>query len=350
VKILDAQSSLRKRKISEMIEHLKAKEEGGVVNIGELVFATVFNMLSNVLLSKDLIGMKEKTADGRMKGLMRSLVGTIIAPNFSEYFPILSSFDFQKLGDKAMMLVAKIQAIWEPIIEERRKAGIPLTQNDFLDVLLANNFNNAQIHQLILELFIAGTDTSAATIEWVMAELIKSPESMKKVRQEIDQEFGTNPVEESGLIGLPYLHACIKETLRLHPPVPLLLHRAHEECDVMNYRIPRNAKVMVNVWAIGRDPTNWDEPLKFKPERFLDSDVDFKGNDFELLPFSAGRRICPGLPMAGRHVPLILAALNQSFDWCVPDGKVPQELDMTEKFGLIMQKEKPLELIPKPRK
>lgn len=182
-----------------------------------------------------------------------------------------------------------------------------------------------------------------------MAELIKNPESMEKVVEELEGiVLNQDSVKESNLLKLSYLQACIKETLRLHPPAPLLLpHRASETCQVMNYRIPKDAQVLVNVWAIGRDPSIWDEPLKFKPERFLNSAaMDFnKGN--------AGRRICPGLSMAARHVPSVLASLIHCFDWSLPQAKddhQQQQLDMNEKFGVTLQKEKPLLLIPKSRR
>ena len=200
------------------------------------------------------------------------------------------------------------------------------------------------------ELFAAGTDTSSSTIEWAMAELIKNPESMKKVQEELVREIKQDVVKELHLPQLNYLHACVKETLRLHPPAPLLLpRRALESYNVASYTIPKDSQVLVNVWAIGRDPMNWEDPLVFKPERFLKSALDFKGNDFEFLPFSAGRRICPGIPMAAKVVPLVLASLIQVFDWSLPHGNDPEKLDMSEKFGVTLQKEQPLHLIPKVR-
>ncbi|CAN1332915.1 (S)-N-methylcoclaurine 3'-hydroxylase isozyme 1 (Fragment) [Linum perenne] len=175
------------------------------------------------------------------------------------------------------------------------------------------------------ELLSAGTDTSSSTIEWMMAELIKNPKCMKRVKQ-----------------------ACFKETLRLHPPGPFLLpHRAISSCEVMNRSIPKNSQVLVNFWAIGRDPENWREPLIFSPERFLSSNVDYKGNDFEFIPFGSGRRICPGLSMATRHASLIVASLIHCFDWSLPDGESPVELDMSDKYGLTLRKKQPLILIPR---
>ena len=200
------------------------------------------------------------------------------------------------------------------------------------------------------ELFAAGTDTSSSTIEWAMAELIKNPESMKKVQEELARKIKQDVVKELHLPQLNYLDACVKETLRLHPPAPLLLpHRALESYEVTSYTIPKDSQVLVNVWAIGRDPMNWDDPLVFKPERFLNSALDFKGNDFEFLPFSAGRRICPGIPMAAKVVPLVLASLIHIFDWSLPHGNDSEKLDMSEKFGVTLQKEQPLHLIPKVR-
>ncbi|CAI0398942.1 unnamed protein product [Linum tenue] len=203
------------------------------------------------------------------------------------------------------------------------------------------------------ELFSAGTDTNTATIEWAMTELIRNKGAMEKLREELMAELsppllGKSQIDESAACRLPYLNAIVKETLRLHPPGPLLLpHRASESCEVMGYTVPEGAQIVVNVWAISRDPTVWeDDPTSFKPERFIGSEVDFRGQDFELLPFGAGRRMCPGVPLATRQIPLVLAALVRNFDWCLPDGEDPAEMDMSEKFGITLQKEQPLLLVP----
>ena len=206
---------------------------------------------------------------------------------------------------------------------------------------------------LLQELLSAGTDTSSSTIEWTLAELIKNPRCMNIVKEELvgeinSQEDDDGLVKESTLPNLTYLEACIKEALRLHPPAPLFLpHRAVESCQVMKYTIPKDSMVLVNFWAISRDPKNWEEPLVFKPERFISSSsLDYKGNDLQFIPFGAGRRICPGLPMAAKHVPLVVASLVHSFDWTLPNGMDPKDLDMSEKYDLTMMKEVPLLLIP----
>ncbi|KAL3499404.1 hypothetical protein ACH5RR_038497 [Cinchona calisaya] len=161
------------------------------------------------------------------------------------------------------MLAAKIQAGWEPVFYEKRKRGASLGQQDFVDCLLKNGFTNSQIHQLLVELFAAGTDTSTSTVEWTRAELYKNPETMKKVCQELEMEIKQDLLKESNVMQLPYLQACVKETLRLHPPAPLLIpHRASETCQIMNYTIPKNARIVVNVWAVERDPSIWGRAIR----------------------------------------------------------------------------------------
>lgn len=200
------------------------------------------------------------------------------------------------------------------------------------------------------ELLVAGTDTSTATVEWTLAELIKNPKCMRIVQQELSKEINhLEGPKESDLPKLKYLEACVKETLRLHPPAPLLLpHRAAETCQVMNYTIPKNTQIIVNYGAIARDPNLWEDPLDYKPERFLsiNSSLDFKGNDYEFIPFGSGRRLCPGMPMAAKQVPLILASLIHYFDWSLPQGKNPKDLDMSEQFGIVITMEDPLIMIP----
>lgn len=182
-----------------------------------------------------------------------------------------------------------------------------------------------------------------------MAELIKNPEKIEKAQAEIEQVLrkGGSIIEESDILELPYLQAIIKETLRLHPPTVFLLPRkAEEEVTLYGYIVPKNAQILVNLWAIGRDPKVWQKPDVFLPERFLACDIDVKGRDFELLPFGAGRRICPGLSLAYRMLNLMLATLLQSYNWKLEDGIIPKDLDMNEKFGITLQKVKPLQLVP----
>ncbi|KAK4365322.1 hypothetical protein RND71_016680 [Anisodus tanguticus] len=314
-KVLESQACLREKKVMELVEFLRSKE-GRVVNLGELVFATVFNMLSNVMISKDMVNLEKETEeDGGMKSLIRG----IIEVDISDFYPILGKFDLQGLHKKSIDLMTKIRSKWEAILDERRNSreSGSSSQHDFLETLLDNGFTNDRIHHQenwssllecsiynkfpfnpVKELLSAGTDTSTSTIEWAMAELIKNVESMKKVQDELETKLSESDYpKESQLLQMSYVQACVKETLRLHPPAPLLLpHHAIETCQVINYTIPKDAQILVNVWAIGRDPLIWEEPEMFRPQRFLSSGMDFKGNDFEFLPSGTGRRICQACP------------------------------------------------------
>ncbi|KAH7850949.1 hypothetical protein Vadar_004958 [Vaccinium darrowii] len=183
-----------------------------------------------------------------------------------------------------------------------------------------------------------------------MAELLRSPETLKKAKVELEQTIGKGkPIEESDIPQLPYLQAIVKETMRLHPPAPLLVPRTVEtNVEVYGYTVPQGAQVLVNAWAIGHDPSVWENPTSFMPERFLDLDIDVRGRDFELIPFGGGRRICPGLSLAIRVIPLMLGSLINSFNWKLEGGIKPEELDMDDKFGLTLQKAQPLRVVPFP--
>ncbi|KAK7273725.1 hypothetical protein RIF29_14785 [Crotalaria pallida] len=200
----------------------------------------------------------------------------------------------------------------------------------------------------IWDLFVAGTDTITSTMEWAMAELLRNPNLMSKAKAELEQTIGKgNLVEESDIAKLPYLHAIIKETFRLHPAVPLLLpRRAEVDVEIKGYIVPKGAQVFVNVWAIGRDPSLWENPNLFSPERFLELEIDFKGQSFELTPFGAGRRVCPGLPLAIRMLFLMLGLLINSFDWKLEDGIKSEDMDMDEKFGITLEKTQPVRVVP----
>ncbi|KAI5563447.1 hypothetical protein BDE02_15G119400 [Populus trichocarpa] len=349
-KAIESQAVLREKKMGEMVGFI-GRREGEVVGIGEVVLAIVFNTIANLLFSVDLIGLEDDGATTGLKSLVWRMMKLAATPNIADFYPILGGIDPQGLKRKMAVCVNQMFDIWGKYIKERREKHVhDGPRSDFLDVFLANGFEDLQINWLALELLSAGTDTTATTVEWAIAELLKNKEVLKKVSEEIKREIDTNSLKESHVSQLPYLNACVKETLRLHPPVPFLIpRRALETCKVMDYTIPRDSEVIVNVWAVGRDPWLWEDPLSFKPERFLGSDLDFKGQDFEFLPFGAGRRICPGLPMAAKQVHLIIATLLYYFDWSLPSGEDPAMLDMSEKFGITLQKEQPLLVVPRRR-
>ena len=183
------------------------------------------------------------------------------------------------------------------------------------------------------DIFAAGSETSATAVDWAMAEMIKNPSVMKKAQDEVRQVFSRKgSVDETGISEMKYLKCVVKETLRLHPSVPLLLPReSREKCEINGYEIPARTRIIVNAWAMGRDPRYWTEPESFMPERFLDSSIDFKGTNFEYIPFGAGRRICPAMLFGLINVEVPLATLLYHFDWKLPNGMKNEELDSWKK-------------------
>ncbi|KAK6781335.1 hypothetical protein RDI58_023519 [Solanum bulbocastanum] len=184
----------------------------------------------------------------------------------------------------------------------------------------------------------------------VDVEILGQPEIMKKVQVELAEVVGKGkPIEEVDVSRLPYLQFIIKETLRLHPPAPFLIpRRVDQDVELCDYIIPKGSLVLVNAWAIGRDPSFWDDALVFKPERFQSLELDMRGKDFEMIPFGAGRRTCPVFPLALRLMPAILGSMLNSFNWKLEACIEPKDLDMEEKFGVILGKAHPLQAIPSP--
>ncbi|XP_059667740.1 cytochrome P450 71A1-like [Cornus florida] len=193
-------------------------------------------------------------------------------------------------------------------------------------------------------IFMAGIDTSAGTLVWAMTELMKHLRAMKRAQEEIRNASGEKGmVKEDDLHKLPYLKAVVKETLRLHPPAPLMLpHETTKKCNINGYEIRPKTLVYVNAWAIGRDPESWENPEEFLPERFMGSAVDYKGQDFELIPFGAGRRGCPGMYLKVVTVELALANLLYSFEWELPTGMKKEDIDTDVLPGITMHKKNAL--------
>lgn len=181
-----------------------------------------------------------------------------------------------------------------------------------------------------------------------MTEMLKDPRIMKKAQTEIRQVVKKRGIVDGTCIQeLEFLKMVIKETLRLHPPTPLLLPReSKERCEINGYEIPAKTKVIVNAWAINRDPKWWNEPEKFYPERFINSAIDYRGLHFEYIPFGAGRRVCPGMSFGLPNIELPLIKLLYHFDWKLPDGMTSEDLDMNESFGVTVKRKASLNLIP----
>ncbi|EAZ22008.1 hypothetical protein OsJ_05664 [Oryza sativa Japonica Group] len=198
------------------------------------------------------------------------------------------------------------------------------------------------------ELFCAGSETSSNAIQWAMSELVRNPKVMEKAQNEVRSILKGKPtVTEADMVDLTYVKMIVKETHRLHPVLPLLTPRVCQQtCQIMGYDVPQGSVIFIKSWAIMRDPKHWDDAETFKPERFEDSEIDLKGTNYEFTPYGAGRRICPGLALAQVSIEFILTMLLYHFNWELPNGAAPEELDMTEDMGLTIRRKNDLYLLP----
>lgn len=201
------------------------------------------------------------------------------------------------------------------------------------------------------DLIAGGTESSAVTVEWAISELLKKPGLFAKATEELDRVIGRDRwVEEKDITDLPFIYAIVKETMRLHPVAPMLVPRmTREDVKVAGYDIPKGTRALVSVWAVGRDPELWENPNEFCPERFIGKSIDVKGHDFELLPFGAGRRMCPGYSLGLKVIQSNLANLLHGFAWKLPGNMTEKDLNMEEIFGLSTPKKFPLEAVVEPR-
>ncbi|XP_078159491.1 cytochrome P450 71A26-like isoform X2 [Carex rostrata] len=251
---------------------------------------------------------------------------------------------------------------WDLLFEELIQAHIQSGENNdgqdnFVDILLSLkndpsikfDITMEQIKGLLADAFSAGIDTTYITIDWTMSELIKNPKPMKKLQEEVRGVVKHGDmVRSEDLNQMSYLKAVIKETLRLHPPLPLLVPReSMEECEINGFIIPKGTKVLINAWAIAREAKSWEVPEEFMPERFIGSQVDYKGTDFELIPFGAGRRICPGILFGAATAELAVANLIHRFDWELPYGMTREEFNMGESPGFSVHRKDDLRLVVK---
>nr|GLL49270.1 angelicin synthase-like [Ipomoea trifida] len=357
----------RREEVRKAIRGVKSRI-GEPVDIGELASSTELNVVMRMIWGSTLGSDEEKNEEigGVFRELMGKYVDTFAEPNISDFFPWLARFDLQGIEAKMEGMRNAVDNILEPIIKEgvrivSEKSGSVRNgdeNKDFLQILLelkerddtVRSLDFQAIKALLLDIVIGGTDTTATMVEWVMTTLLDNPEIMKKVQKELEDIVGiNNVVEEVHLPKLSYLDAAVKETFRLYPALPLLVPRCPTHTtQVGGYTIPKGTRVFLNMYAIHRDPQLWDNPLEFRPERFLNqaSGLDYTGNDHRFLPFGSGRRICAGIPLAEKMLIYILSSLLHSFDWHLPEGK---NLDLSDKFGIVTKKNVPLIVVPAQR-
>ncbi|XP_074264899.1 cytochrome P450 76C2-like isoform X2 [Silene latifolia] len=215
----------------------------------------------------------------------------------------------------------------------------------------ATSLTLAQVKGILTDAIIGGVDTTATTVEWAMTELLRHPEILKNAQEELTAKIGLDNTVEEGHVGeLKYLNAIVKETLRMHPPVPFFVpHCPDRDTTIGGYNIRKNSQIYINTWAIHRDPQFWEAPLEFRPERFSNDceKLDFFGKQFHYLPFGSGRRMCTGISLAEKTSMFVLASLLHSFEWKLPNDA--NDVDLSETFGIVVKKSKPLMAVPSPR-
>ncbi|XP_021743114.1 cytochrome P450 98A2-like, partial [Chenopodium quinoa] len=368
-KKLEALRPIREDEATAMIESLfndctNPENKGKPLNIRGYAGIMSFNNITRLTFGKRFINPKgELDPVGKeLKGVLSSRKAKINnASILTEHLPwlqwLLSGLD-KKDKEEAAMINARLDQFIREIIEEHAKAksiNIGGAKQHFVDALLTlkDEYDLCEdtMFGLLWDMIVAGVHTVAISIEWALAEIIRNPRVQKKAQEELDLVIGSKRImTEEDFSNLPYLKAIVKESFRLHPPTPLMIpHKARAHVKIGGYDIPKGSIVHVNAWALGRDPSVWGDVNLFRPERFFEEDIDMKGHDFRLLPFGAGRRICPGAQVGINLVTSTLGHLLHHFEWKPPNGVKVEEIDIRESPGLVTYMKTPLQAVIVPR-
>ncbi|KAL6842359.1 hypothetical protein ACP4OV_027786 [Aristida adscensionis] len=350
---------IREEEVARFMQSLAASAGAGTaVNLSKGI-----SRLINDTIVRESVGSRCKYQDEYLDAI-DTAVHQLSGMSLADIFP--SSKLMQMLGTAPRKVLAcreRMQRIIMQIVQEKKEAmgrgeqeQVAAGHDGFLGVLLRLQkegntpvpLTDDTIYTVLFDMFAAGSETSSTFLNWCMTELVRSPALMAKAQAEVREACkGKVAITEDDLARLTYLKLVIKETLRLHAPLPLALPRmCRETCQIMGYDIPKGTSVFVNVWAIARDPKYWDDAEEFKPERFENSNLDYKGANFVYLPFGSGRRICPGINIGLANVELALTSLLYHFDWNLTDGIEPKDIDMEEANGVVGKKKTSLILHP----
>ncbi|CAM6092453.1 unnamed protein product [Calypogeia fissa] len=353
---------IREREVMAALHFiLEESQQGNVVNIGKCFSTMAMNNITQMIMNRSYCvhssGSKASALPpNQLLKAVRDMMELLAGFNVSDYIPLLKPFDLQGLHKRSKAVHWILDNFIEEVIEEhRQRRSIANTENykeDFVDALLKigqtkefeERLSMDSVKAILLNMIIGGADTSYITTMWALSELLRNPRILRKVQEELDSVVGPHRlVQEEDLPKLVYVNAVVKETLRVHPPAPLMVpHLSNEDCEIEGFHIPAGTQVIVNAWCIHRDPAVWERPLEFDPDRFLNSPIDFKGQDFEFLPFGTGRRMCPGMNLGALMVIYPLSVMVHALDWTLPDSQKPEELDMSEKCGLPSDRKVPL--------
>nr|AAF04115.1 flavone synthase II [Callistephus chinensis] len=350
---------IRTQEVHELLQTLMVKsKKNESVNLSEELLKLTNNVICQMMMSIRCSGTNNEADEA--KNLVREVTKIFGEFNISDFICLFKNIDLQGFKKRYVDTHTRYNALLEKMIFEReekrkQKKSEDGKGKDFLDILLdVLEDENAEIKitrdhikALILDFFTAATDTTAISIEWTLVELTNNPKVLENARKEIAEVVGDERlVQESDIPNLPYIQAIIKETLRMHPPIPMVIRKSIDNVTVQGYDIRAGTMLFVNIWSIGRNPLYWESPLEFKPHRFLDGharNLDVKGQCFQLLPFGTGRRGCPGISLAMRELPVVIAGLIQCFEWNANDKEV---LSMDERAGLTAPRAVDLEFVP----
>ncbi|GMP53368.1 hypothetical protein CsSME_00018836 [Camellia sinensis var. sinensis] len=355
---------VREEEVATMIENIRNSTslDGGAnsVNLGDMLVDTMTSIISRCILGKKYEGEDNKKRFGQ---LARNGMELLIEFSFQDFFPSFGWIDaltglVKKLKDTSQGLDAFLDDVIE--IYRTSKGNDDQPGNKCLIEILLHlqeegkqeiDISQDNLKGILLDMFIGGTDTTSTAIEWAMTELIKNPTKLKKAQEEVRRVVGEkSKVNEDDIDQMVYLNWVVKEALRLHAPIPFLFRQetiGNESTKLGGYDIPPRTRVFINAWAIHRDPKLWDNPEDFVPERFANNLIDFKGQDFNFIPFGGGRRGCPGFSFGVLIVEYVLANLLYWFDWKYPSGPGREEdFDMSEVTSLVVHKKIPLQLVP----
>ncbi|KAG6469864.1 cytochrome P450 71A1-like [Zingiber officinale] len=342
--------SVREDEIARMAKHISSRISGSLaINVSELALCFSCNTICRTAFGGNIAGDDLNIYDVLLEAQ------EILASFFvADYFPLLGWVDVatgmkSRLRKSFLELDGIYQKFIDLHLDAKSRSGSEENE-DLLDVLLRlrkdGQLTEENLKGILMNMFIGGTDTSSSVVEWAMAELIRQPELMKRAQEEVRSCVGRSKgkVEESDLHQLHYLKRVVKETMRLHPPVPLLINR-----EIMNsvtlcgeYQIPPKTTIYLNAWAIGRDPDAWERPEVFDPDRFVNMESpganSFAHYDFKLIPFGEGRRICPAKNLGMLMTEVALANLLYSFDWQLPPGMRAEDVSMEEATGIAVHR------------
>lgn len=327
----------------------------GTVDVGKEMMKLTNNSICRMIMGRrcsEENSEAEKVEDLVIKSF--SLVKKVLIAN--TVGRLLKKFGISLFEKEIMEVSQRYDELLEKIIKEHEEDPNKKEDRDMMDVLLEVcaddkaevKITRNQIKALIVELFLGGTDTSAQTIQWIMAELINHPEILKILREEIESVVGTTRfIQETDLSNLPYLQAVMKEGQRLHPHSPMLVRNATKGCKIGGYYIPQNTTMLINTYAMMIDPDSWENPDKFQPERFMVSPSKGKDDEREQLalnfiPFGSGRRACPGEKLGYLFTGVAIGTMVQCFDWIIDGDKVNVE----EAGEMTLTMAHPLKCIP----